>query len=697
MKIKILNTLSLLVPAALFGIKKAFAEDKFLAGVKRPEYFEITDFKMPTFRINLDKESYERFYIGFQCEMDMTPGFVKRNEKCYRASWVDLKFALNRVISKNYIDVASLKKSKDYEFVQNVLEKKTEDITLEQFENIVVSYSNHTLEEIFSYPYGLVQNSPDYSDYSFDFETTDNNTVSMTYELDGDVKTFDNVKFSVGGRSTKSYSKLGYNVKIKKGKLYGIKQLRFRSEVVDPSFLRDKLAYDIHHLVGLNTLNANYCKFYINDHYMGIYLIRDSFKNAWFEMYYGEKDSTHIYKCYDTDKNKNPFLNCKNDDDTMTDDPEWDEFLKKLANAKNRKDLEEFFDVDSYIKSQVARYLFGSCDHTTNKQNSYVYKSIDKETGKEKWIYLLYDFDFNFGGKNSPYTKKTFDEEIIDKTNPFYELLDLNSSNPEIRELMVDMMKKVFNPMTLLPRIDQLRDFLQPYIKEDRTPDENGHRPGRFDRMIRRVEDSFNYEDFLGNTEFTTIKTIQHYNDHDSGSHHAYLGLKHWMIERFTYACNTYDLDCSFADEFLSSPFANFEVLESKIHEERYHGCHGDYHFCCTTSGVVYDDGTKYGLEGGRYCIVDKDIEPKNKCFSIALGYDCCTNPKTKVSTTDKDGEWGIENNQWCGINDIQKCPTFIKGYKCCSSCNVTYTDADGDWSIENNEWCSIPYSCNKK
>ncbi|OUM60954.1 family 5 glycoside hydrolase [Piromyces sp. E2] len=36
-------------------------------------------------------------------------------------------------------------------------------------------------------------------------------------------------------------------------------------------------------------------------------------------------------------------------------------------------------------------------------------------------------------------------------------------------------------------------------------------------------------------------------------------------------------------------------------------------------------------------------------CWSLALGYTCCQS-STKVYSTDSNGSWGVENNQWCGI-----------------------------------------------
>jgi len=35
----------------------------------------------------------------------------------------------------------------------------------------------------------------------------------------------------------------------------------------------------------------------------------------------------------------------------------------------------------------------------------------------------------------------------------------------------------------------------------------------------------------------------------------------------------------------------------------------------------------------------------------------------------------------------------FYYPYKCCSKCDVIYTDDDGDWGVENNKWCGIPDS----
>ncbi|OUM62460.1 glycoside hydrolase family 6 protein [Piromyces sp. E2] len=76
-------------------------------------------------------------------------------------------------------------------------------------------------------------------------------------------------------------------------------------------------------------------------------------------------------------------------------------------------------------------------------------------------------------------------------------------------------------------------------------------------------------------------------------------------------------------------------------------------------------------------------------CFSTSLGYPCCTG--NEVVYTDADGDWGVENGNWCGIPPAPSCWAEPIGYPCCQyTSDVFYTDYDGDWGVENGNWCGI-------
>jgi len=72
--------------------------------------------------------------------------------------------------------------------------------------------------------------------------------------------------------------------------------------------------------------------------------------------------------------------------------------------------------------------------------------------------------------------------------------------------------------------------------------------------------------------------------------------------------------------------------------------------------------------------------------------YPCCNG--CDVVYTDNDGDWGVENNNWCVIPQSCNAQEAVGGYPYCNGCNVYYSDESGDWGVENNDWCLIPSRC---
>ena len=127
---------------------------------------------------------------------------------------------------------------------------------------------------------------------------------------------------------------------------------------------------------------------------------------------------------------------------------------------------------------------------------------------------------------------------------------------------------------------------------------------------------------------------------------------------------------------------------------------------CCEDENselVLFDGitGDEWGIENDNWCgITEKQHDSKRKC-KVDKKYTCCDDERTPIIYVNKDNgeEWGKENGDWCGITDKQRnykrnCPEYEQ-FKCCEKeCNVEYTD-DFKWGIEYGEWCLIPDSCN--
>jgi len=120
--------------------------------------------------INFKKDDLKNFLLKYQCERDMNVRYLTRNEECYTAPWVDLNYSLNKAFRHQLIDKSLIKTSKDKEIINNNNGK----MTVPDFEHIVTTYSNYTLEEILATTYGLI-----------DIPNFEAEEVGLTFNIDG--------------------------------------------------------------------------------------------------------------------------------------------------------------------------------------------------------------------------------------------------------------------------------------------------------------------------------------------------------------------------------------------------------------------------------------------------------------------------------------------------------------------------------
>ncbi|ORX45558.1 hypothetical protein BCR36DRAFT_585585 [Piromyces finnis] len=111
--------------------------------------------------------------------------------------------------------------------------------------------------------------------------------------------------------------------------------------------------------------------------------------------------------------------------------------------------------------------------------------------------------------------------------------------------------------------------------------------------------------------------------------------------------------------------------------------------------------GNIWGTDGanGNKCIVDKESSECNytlqtTCRSAKVGYKCCKET-TEVVARDSLGFWGVENGQWCGLNNPFPCAHYTElGYKCCDEIKVNFNNLtftkDGIFTTVNKETCGV-------
>ncbi|OUM60014.1 family 11 glycoside hydrolase, partial [Piromyces sp. E2] len=117
------------------------------------------------------------------------------------------------------------------------------------------------------------------------------------------------------------------------------------------------------------------------------------------------------------------------------------------------------------------------------------------------------------------------------------------------------------------------------------------------------------------------------------------------------------------------------------------------------TSGTADFPYAKVFIDKGNDEPIDINDTPSCPSTILDQGYPCCSDSQCVIVYTDESGDWGVENNNWCGCGDRvpepptpSSCPSTIldQGYPCCSDnkCVVVYTDESGDWGVEDGNWC---------
>jgi len=538
--------------------------------------------------------------------------------------------------------------------------------------------------------------------------------AKMKFILDGKEENYD-IEIRVGGKSSMEFSRTGYNIKIK-GKdqtLHGTKNIRLRSDQRDPTFMRTKLTSEILLKSGLVTVDTGYCELYINDQYMGFWIVSDSIKKNWLNRNFGVSGEIKtLFQCtpnnirFETNSAKNLCFNAF-DEFSGYMEP-FNQFVDKVNAARSRADLEKFFDVDNFLKYIAWEYLVGSWDHFLGPfgHNVYWYQQPNGI-----WVYLPYDFDLDLGsclwadqfssksyttaGDNIQFPAVTFKD--FESDNPIIKIL-VHNDDSRFREILGDVVSKVFNPDTLLIRIDELKKVIEPYVKKTI---ETG--AGKINKKCPK-QANWTMDDFYENCEYTFL--------YDYKDYVKAFGLKDWIRRRYNTVAGYYGIDDKTHKLIEPRPTPKlFPVVENNDIEtvsDRMKHHHIGTALPPYTPNKNYEDNSVPVLGVNQYNLARKGTSANTQqqtqtssgsCWAEALGYQCCSNGCNAVVVTEEDNRfWGVENGQWCGINcnyENDACPNKKYGYPCCSNCNVYYVDDTGKWGVENNDWCSIKNSCN--
>jgi len=369
-----------------------------------------------------------------------------------------------------------------------------------------------------------------------DFETK----VTLTFEVDNEKKIFKKVNFKTGGNFGRANDRVGFNLKLKGNDLLlDRKQLRLRPDAGDPTHMKSKIAYDLLNNWGIPSVQESYCEFYLNGEYFGLYFLQDALKTRWIKKTYHlpeDEEVETLYYCKKDGVNLVKGDVCFNQNDKTGNYTEpFEELLDKIEASTSVQDLEKFMNVDLLMKNLAFEFLLGSFDHfVIQGHNFYMYQRKDGI-----WDMILVDFDAEFGSSFYIYLKFVLNYDIEnygyqlrfdDMPKPGKKILDAAYFNDKtyFKKALHELMVTGFNPDALFKRIDELKEFIAPYVEKTVTLREDGRLPGTIN--FKGTPSTHTFQDFQAGTELEPTNPFSP-------------PLKGWIQNRFEFACQEYGFD----------------------------------------------------------------------------------------------------------------------------------------------------------
>jgi hypothetical protein len=283
-----------------YNVYNVLGVTSFISKGQRAELFEIMDNEVPVFRIKLPKN--EVFMLKRAASHTQSLDFFNNkiktiietiNSENFNEMYPEYDF--NEILPQLKVgedgyaqyDVEEVFAGFDYD-PEHYAEFSNEDIDI-LTEMVFKSNKDFDLQEILTY-LNVMDMSIPYEDLlkivltiNMEIEQFNNNgeefktkNATMIFEINGNISSFNKVTFKIAGALSRMFPKPMFNIKIKNGEnLYGRSHFKLRPDMTDPTYLRSKLVSDIRNRVGIKSISANYIQFYLNNEFMGLYILTD--------------------------------------------------------------------------------------------------------------------------------------------------------------------------------------------------------------------------------------------------------------------------------------------------------------------------------------------------------------------------------------------------------------------------------------
>ncbi len=281
--------------------------------------------------------------------------------------------------------------------------------------------------------------------------------------------------FLQGEDQRKQPLKLDFNEFVKGQKYDGLRKFNLNNGVLDPTFLRDVLAYHLMRAMGIRVPRTAYAKVYMNDTYWGVYLIVEQIDRTFVKNSF-DKGSGDLYKNQgghflvwedNSVESYRPELELKTNEES-SDERDLIGFLDTLNNISDtayEEAISKVFNMPYYLRTLAVDVLLNNWDsYLDHGRNYYFYH----EPSSDLFHWIPWDYNLSFGGRftlDSAKAVQSFDPP------DFRPLIDRTLGIPAYKQQYLDIVdllrRKHFTKEKLNVIIDANMSLIRNAIEED--------------------------------------------------------------------------------------------------------------------------------------------------------------------------------------------------------------------------------------
>ena len=294
---------------------------------------------------------------------------------------------------------------------------------------------------------------------------------------------------SYGHPGDKKAFKIDFNEYVTGQNYDGLKKLNFSNGFKDPSFMREKLFFDLCRQVGVPAPRSNFANVYFNGIHWGFYAVIEQIDDRFLDWRILD-DNGNLFKAGDNfgggpgggggneanlkhygtnqvDYEDRYELKTNETANDWSDLIAFTDFIDNSSASTFESDLENHIEINEYISSVALDNLFSNLDsYTESARNYYIYHNLTSD----KWEWIKWDGNETFGsyGGQAVSDMTMLPINFVGNNRPLLEnLFNSQQLYDQYKSELCYLLENYFNSSYMDSKIDAIKNLIQSAVYAD--------------------------------------------------------------------------------------------------------------------------------------------------------------------------------------------------------------------------------------